>query len=391
LVTTNRLYYQDCYLSSFPAHVIDSADDGRRIYLESTAFYPTSGGQPHDTGSLGGQMVIDVIDEGDRIVHVLAGSLRQTHSEGRIDWPRRFDHMQQHTGQHLLSAVFVQLFGAQTLSFHMGAEVSQIELSMKELTDAQIDAVEQRANAVVWEARPVNVLFEEADAALELRKASDRSGMLRVIEISGLDRSACGGTHVRSTAEVGPIHIVKIDRVRGNIRAEFVCGGRALRSTKQEHRTLMAVSRIASTRPDTLPDYLAALKNRLSEVEKSEQRLHTELARRDGEQAYREAAVSEDGIRRLFLQVPVIDDAIRTKAQAFARLPKALLLVAATETKAVLLACSQDFGVHAGTVLKEVLPAVGGRGGGSATIAQGVLPDGEVLQRLKAQLGFAAA
>ena len=387
-MSTNRLYYHDCYLAEFPAPVLEAADDGRRVYLESTAFYPTSGGQPHDTGILGGRAVLDVVDEGERIAHVLDGALDDRAPEARIDWQRRYDHMQQHTGQHLVSAVFVELFEAQTLSFHMGPEVSTIELGLKDLGDAQIDQVEARANAIVWEARPVNILFEEADSAQGLRKASERSGTLRVIEISGLDRSACGGTHVRSTAELGPIQLVGRERVRGNVRVEFVCGGRALRRAKQEHRTLAEISRVTSTAAAQLPEYVSGLKERLSEIEKAQQRLVGELARREGEQAYRDTSASTDGIRRWMLRVERIDEAARAKAQAFSKLPQALTLVTGVERAGVLLACSSDCGFNAGAVLKRVLARAGGRGGGSAILAQGSLPDASVLESLKAELGF---
>ena len=368
--------------------MVDSTENGRRVYLESTAFYPTSGGQPHDVGTLGSQEVIDVIDEGDRIAHLLAEPLNGSALEARLDWSRRYDHMQQHTGQHLLSAVFVELLDAQTLSFHMGPEVSSIELSVKDLSASQIDHVEQRVNSIVWEARPVNILFEDANSVQGLRKASGRTGTLRVIEINGVDRSACGGTHVRSTAELGPIQVLRCERVRGHMRAEFVCGGRALRHSKQKHRTLAELSRIASAAWDKLPEYFGSMRDRLSEAEKTQQRLVSELARRDGEQTYRDAVPSSDGIRRLTLQVQTIDEASRIKAQSFAKLPKALALITGTEPPGVLLACSPDSGINAGALLKDALSRAGGRGGGSATLAQGGLADKSVLDFLKTQLGF---
>jgi alanyl-tRNA synthetase len=387
-VSTNRLYYTDCYLSDFSAHVVDRADDGQRVYLDSTAFYPTSGGQPHDTGVLSYHPVLDVVDEGDRIAHILAGPLNESVVEGRVDWYRRYDHMQQHTGQHLLSAVFLDVLHAQTLSFHMGPEVSSIDLSLKELSDAQIDEVEKQVNSIVWEARPVNIVFEEADLAQGLRKASGRTGTLRIVEITGLDRSACGGTHVRSTAELAPVQILRWERVRGTVRTEFVCGGRALRRAKKEHRTLAELSRIASTAIEQLPEYVSSLKERLSEAEKAQQRLHSELARRDGEQAYRDSVPGADGIRRWALEVTNIDDAARAKAQAFVKSSRALALVTGVEPAGVLLACSPDSGVNAGAVLKEALSRAGGRGGGSAGLAQGGLPDRAVLDFLKERLGF---
>lgn len=368
--------------------MVDLADSGHRVYLDSTAFYPSSGGQPHDTGVLGGKAVLDVVDEGDRIAHVLSEPLAAGAVEGRVDWHRRYDHMQQHTGQHLLSAVFVELLDAQTLTFHMGPEVSSIELALKDLSGSQIDDIERRTNEIVWQARPVNVLFEEAESAQGLRKPSARTGSLRVIEISGVDRSACGGSHVRSTAELGPILVLGRERVRGNVRAEFVCGGRAIRYATREHRTLAEMSRIASTSADKLPEYLLTLRDRAAQLEKARQRLAAQLAKLEGEQLYRETPASADGIRRRALDVQTIHDETRAKAQAFAGLPRSILLVNGAEPKGVLVACSADSGINAGAALKQALSRVGGRGGGSATLAQGAPPDDTVVPFLKEQLGF---
>lgn len=387
-MATNRLYYQDSYLTNFESRVVDLGDDGRRVYLEATAFYPSSGGQPHDSGLLGGRSVSDVVDEGDRIAHVLSEPLSEGVVEGRVEWPRRYDHMQQHTGQHLLSAVFVEVLQAQTLSFHMGAEVSSIELALKDLSESQIDEIEQRVNEMVWQARPVNVLFEDAESVGGLRKPSTRTGDLRVIEISGIDRSACGGTHVRSTAELEPILVLAWERVRGNVRAEFVCGGRALRHAKREHRILAELSRIASTAADKLPDYLFTLRDRAAQLEKAKQRLTAELAKREGEEKYKQTTPGADAIRRWALDVQSIDDEARAKAQAFAAQPGSIVLVNAAEPRGVLVACSPDSGINAGVVLKQALSRGGGRGGGSATLAQGSLPDGTVVEFLKEQLGF---
>ncbi|HEY6829540.1 MAG TPA: alanyl-tRNA editing protein, partial [Gemmatimonadaceae bacterium] len=218
---TNRLYYADSYRTEFSSAVAERASDGTRVYLEETAFYPTSGGQPHDVGTLGGARVIDVIDEGERIAHVLDAPLAVNDDmriPGRIDWTRRFDHMQQHTGQHLLSAVFEDLFGAKTVSVHFGPDYSTLDLDAETITRSQMVAAEARANEIVAEARPVTVSFEDAESAIGLRKASDRSGQLRIVSIAELDRSACGGTHVRSTSEIGAILLRSVERVRKTSR-----------------------------------------------------------------------------------------------------------------------------------------------------------------------------
>src|SRR5438128_210085 len=172
---TKRLYYTDAYRTEFTAPIVEQTDDGRRVYVEETAFYPTSGGQPHDLGTLGGVAIVDIVDEDSRIAHVLAEPLAAgaTSVAGVVDWTRRFDHMQQHTGQHLLSAVFEDLFGAKTASVHFGAEDSTLDLEIASLTRDQLVAAEARANAIVAEARSVMVTFEEAANAAALRKPSD--------------------------------------------------------------------------------------------------------------------------------------------------------------------------------------------------------------------------
>src|SRR6266851_8178505 len=279
---TERLYYRDCYVRDFDARIVDTADDGRRVYLDRTAFYPTSGGQPFDAGILGGAKVIDVIDEQARIAHIVEMPLSAAQVQGHVDWERRFDHMQQHTGQHLLSAVLEELFAIPTLSFHMGAEVSTIEVGAAALDTGQIERVEQRCAEIVSEARPVVIRFDQASEDLGLRKASERSGTLRVVSIAGIDRSACGGTHVRSTAEVGLVLIRKLDKIRGNVRLEFVCGFRALGHAREDFRTLLEISRHLSTPIERTPDLVAAQMERIRLLEKANQRLATDVAQREG-------------------------------------------------------------------------------------------------------------
>src|SRR5438270_1360342 len=173
-MSTTRLYYTDSYLTSFDARVVQVADDGRRVYLDQTAFYPTSGGQPHDLGTLAGARIADVIDEGDRIAHILDIPLPgdAISVAGSIAWERRFDHMQQHTGQHLLSAVLEEAYGYHTVSVHFGADYSSLDLDVESVGTERIAEAEARANAIVAENRPVTVAFEDASQATGLRKES---------------------------------------------------------------------------------------------------------------------------------------------------------------------------------------------------------------------------
>jgi alanyl-tRNA synthetase len=251
-----------------------------------------------------------------------------------------------------------------------------------------VDDVERQANRIANESRPVLIRFEDAADVAGLRKASERSGTLRIVEIEGLDRSACGGTHVRSSSETSPLQIRKAEKIRGNVRIEFVCGLRAVTRVKQDFRVLSDLARQSATPIDKLPEQFAVLRLRLAAAEKDRQRLSVEAARREGEELYSEASLSPEGIRRAKLRVPSIDEAVRAKAQAFTAQPKAVLLVLAEESSGVLIACSPDAGLDAGAILKQVLSAAGGRGGGAATLAQGSLPNAQVGEALADALGF---
>jgi alanyl-tRNA synthetase len=378
---TERLYYQDCYLRKFRARVVETADGGRRVYLDRTAFYPTSGGQPFDTGTLGGAKVIEVIDEEERVAHVLDAAIAAGEVAGEIDWQRRFDHMQQHSGQHLLSAVLEELFKIPTVSFHLGAEVCTIDVTAPSLTTQQLDKAEERCAEIVSQVRPLGITFEDAAADLGLRKESQRTGTLRIVAIEGVDRSACGGTHVRTTAEIGPVAIRKTEKIRGTTRLEFVCGLRALRHARADFRTLQELSRQLSVPAAETPALVAAQLERVKVLEKANQRLAAEIAQREGRELWNTTAPGADGIRRV-VQHAAIDDAMRTRAQAFVAGGKAAFLVVSLSPPAILLAASADSGIHAGDRVKVAVTAAGGRGGGNQGLAQGSLPAAENLDAI---------
>ncbi len=380
---TERLYYQDCYLREFRARVVETAGD--RVYLDRTAFYPTSGGQPFDLGSLGGVAVRDVIDEEDRIAHVMESPLSAGEVEGKVDWSRRYDHMQQHTGQHLLSAVLEELFQIRTVSFHLGADASTIDVDAPALTAEQLERTEERCTEVIAEARPVVITFEEASSSLDLRKASERTGTLRIVSIQNLDRSACGGTHVRTSAEIGLVLTGKTEKIRGITRLEFVCGNRALRRARADYRLLAAIGRTLSVPPEQGPELIAGLIEKNKTLEKTTQRLATELARREGKELYLAATPDADGIRRL-TQRGGIDDAMRARAQAYVAGEKAVFLAISDQPPALLLAASADSGIHAGDRMKAAVAAVKGRGGGNAQLGQGSVPDSAALTAAEALL-----
>jgi alanyl-tRNA synthetase len=251
---TERLYYTEPYRTSFDAKVlaVDEQDGKQHVTLDQTAFYPTSGGQPFDTGTLGGAAVVDVIDREDgTIAHVVNGTLSAgAVVQGEIDWARRFDHMQQHTGQHVLSAAFDRLFGVRTESFHMGQLAATIDLA-REVSAAEVAKAEDAANRVVWEDRPVAIRFATAEeaAAMPLRKESIRSGSLRLIDVQDFDLSACGGTHVARTGAIGVIAVDGWEKFKGGSRVEFLCGGRALQRFRVWRDALAAVQKHLSVPP----------------------------------------------------------------------------------------------------------------------------------------------
>jgi len=385
---TNRLYYTDAYRTTFSASVVDRSDDGLRIYLDETAFYPTSGGQQHDRGLLGSMTVVDVVDEEDRIAHVLSLPLdaARTRLDGLIDWNRRFDHMQQHTGQHLLSAVFEDLFGAKTLSVHFGPDYSTLDVDAESISRTQLVAGGERANAIVAEGRPVSVTFEDSAAASGLRKAPDRAGTLRIVSIAGIDRSACGGTHVRSTSEIGTVLLRSVEKVRKSTRIEFVCGLRAVRRARKDFESLAAIGASLSASLDDAAGLVAAQSERLKEGDNARKKLEKDLAVFRARERYDAATADASGVRTIVVRDAGSIDELRALAQASFALPKVVVVGALNSPPSVLVAASEDSGVDAGKILKERLAAAGGRGGGSPRLAQGSVPDLAAVESVVASL-----
>jgi alanyl-tRNA synthetase len=318
---TERLYYDDPALREFDATIRRSEPrgDGVGVWLDRTAFYPTSGGQPFDVGTLGTDAVVGVEeDESGDIVHLLHARAVPpapgSAAHGVIDWARRFDHMQQHTGQHVLSAVLEHFFKARTVSFHLGAATSTIDLD-RELTAAQIARGELEANRVVWGDSPVTIRYasEEEARALPLRKEPARAGVLRLIEIGDVDLSACGGTHVARTGAIGQIALASWERFKGGQRLEFVCGGRALARQAQLRDTTAAAVRLLSVLPTELPSGIERLQGDARDLRRALAAAQTELA---GYEAIAMADAAEPiGDVRVLLRI-VDGDANRLKSLA---------------------------------------------------------------------------
>ena len=373
---TDRIYYTESHCRSFEATVTRSLDrDGRpAVILDRTAFYPTSGGQPFDTGRLGPVDVVDVIDDGDDIVHVVSAPLAAgTRVTGEIDWTRRFDHMQQHTGQHVLSAAFDRLLENRTTSFHMGAETSTIDLA-GEASAAHIDRCVDEANQVVWDDRAVSIRFvsSEEAARLPLRKEPGREGTLRLVEVSDFDLSSCGGTHVARTGAIGLIAVMGAERFRGGSRVTFVCGGRVSRAFRAYRDAVSGSVRVLSVLPQELPAAIERVQLETKQLRKTTSRLQEVLAGHEATNLLADAA-RVGGVR---LVVRALDgwDAAGLKAIASAltsHADVATALFSSADPIAVVTARSAGVGVDASRILRALLDRFGGRGGGKPDLAQG--------------------
>ena len=370
---TERLYYTDPSIREFEATVmhVEVADGRQIVRLDRTAFYPTSGGQPFDVGTLGGASVIEVLDGLHGYVdHIVEGApaLGAT-VEGRVDWTRRFDHMQQHTGQHVLSAAFDSLLEAPTESFHLGADYATIDLA-RALTPQEIARAEDDANRIVWEDRPVHIRFVDAAeaASLPLRKAPAREGTLRLIDVDGYDLSACGGTHVPRTGAIGIIAVTGWERFKGGLRVGFVCGNRALRAHRRLRDLVSDSARLLSTMEDEIPAGIERLHGEAKESKRQIKDLQSKLA---GHEADRLAASAQDGV-----VIATMDgwdpNGLKGIASAITARPGLVVaLLGAPAPMAVVIARSADRSTDSGSVLKALAAKFGGKGGGRPELAQG--------------------
>ena len=373
---TDRIYYTDAYAREFDAIVLDvvPAGDRRAAVLDRTAFYPTSGGQPFDTGTLGAARVVDVTDDdAGTVLHVFEGSLAKGPVQGRIDWARRFEHMQQHTGQHVLSAAFDRVCGVRTESFHLGAESATIDLA-RDVSAAEIAAAELAANEAVWEDRPVRVRFADAAeaAALPLRKDPVRTGRLRIVEVEGIDLSACGGTHVSSTGAIGNISVASSERVRGGTRVEFRCGVRTLRGFRALRDTVSEAGRLLSTGGGDLPAAVERLQGENRDFRRQVKALQEQLAKHEAARLAGEAFAS-NGRQIVIAALDGWDAAgLKTIAAAIAERPGHAAILAADPTPvSIAIARARDVQLDAAAILRALTAKFGGRGGGRPELAQG--------------------
>lgn len=387
---TDRLYYADSYLSEFSATVTcvtDRVSGWAAVTLDRTAFYPTGGGQPTDTGTLGDAIVVECIDKGDEgVIHMIRGEAPEVGCVviGRVDTERRLDYIQQHTGQHILSQAFVQLFQAPTNGFRMMEHWSEIDIQLPDPSDARIERAITLANEIVWNNRPLKVLNVTAEEAAELslRKESTRAGELRLIEIDGFDLTPCGGTHARRTGEVGIIALRHWSRAKGMTRIEFVAGRRALHDYDRVNSSAREAAALFSVGRDDVAQAAARLIGEQKELQK---RLRTaeELAARFEATDLIEAATIPPNGARIISQIYPDRDAERLKSLAHALIAQpgiiALLGTHESDGARIVFARSTDVSADMNTLLRDACTTLGGRGGGRPDFAQGGGPDHDSL------------
>jgi len=402
---TDRLYYHDSFLYDFDAEVREVHETPRpAIILDRTAFYPTSGGQVFDTGTLtSGNDQLNVTEVADtedgRVVHYLEAPVKDlkpgTRVRGRIDATRRRDHMQQHSGQHVLSSAFVRLFGMATVSFHMADDYCSIDLDTPTLKRDQIEAAERLANEIILENRAVDIRFVTREEAgkLGLRKppATDRDE-LRIIDIRDVDISACGGTHVHQTGQIGCILLRKVERVRQGWRVEFVAGQRAVATARRDFTTLTEAAALFSAHIYDVPQQARKSLDEIRSLRKQAEQSQEELAEAHAVALLAETA--EVNGRKLVVRVLADRDlnAIKLLAQKLTRLSTNAVALLATSSPQPSLVFAQSAGqpFDMGALMKETMAKLGGRGGGSKDMAQGGVPSGanigDVLKQIAEQL-----
>ena len=381
---TERLYYRDSHLLEFDAQVVDVSerDDGAiAVILDRTAFYPTGGGQPNDTGMLGEARVVDCIDaEAEGVLHVVQGPVPQVGDtvHGQIDSLRRLDHVQQHTGQHILSAAFVKLFDAVTLSFRVMDHECEIDVALDDPSDEKIERAVDLANQTIWRNLPVaihEVTGEEA-ARLPLRKESARAGELRLIEIPDFDLTPCGGTHAQATGEVGVIAVRGWARAKGLTRIQFMAGMRVVNDYRKVNRIAIETAALFSAGRDDSPALVARMTDENKKLSRRVRELDAIACRVEAEEMLRSiSGERSSGSLRIISSIFNDRDADSLKhvAVALTTHPNVIALLASrdSDTARLVFARSADAPGDMNQLMRKACEMIDGRGGGRPDLAQG--------------------
>ncbi len=369
---TVRLYFDDPYLVEFEASVVRRETRGGRpaLVLDRTAFYPESGGQPADRGEINGVKVLDVQEDGDDIWHSVETDIPGDAVRGQVDWPLRFDRMQLHTGQHVLSQAFIEVLKGETRSFHLGDEVSTLEIGLDRVDESALERVERAANAVVFEDREVKTYFVSGDKIGEvpLRRPPKKEGTLRIVEVAGFDYSACGGTHVRHAGEIGLIKITRWEKIRGNLRFDFLCGRRALADYARKNALTRQLGGLFSVGDKDVPQAAEKALADLKAQKKAARAMQEALA------GYEAKAVIESApgrvIRRMFTDKTPED--VKLLALKVIRQSERIVVFGAKASPQshIILARSDDSPLDLRQFVPLIIAKTGGKGGGSSSLVE---------------------
>ena len=396
---TKRLYHQDSYLKEFKAKVLKKIkiDNQPAVVLDETAFYPTSGGQPYDVGVIQDVPVVEVVEEGDEIIHILKEELKEEiNSEviGKIDWERRFDHMQQHLGQHILSGALIEIYGAETVSFHLGEKVCTLDIAKEKLTEEEVKKTEECANEIIFNNRPVKCYFLEGEEELKrlnLRKMPDRKGKIRIIEVENFDLSACGGTHCRTTGEVGLIKITKWEKRGEKIRLEFICGWRAWGDYFWKNELIKNISNKLTIKDSELGEAIDRMLEEQKEIRKELKEFKEKLQEYEARNLINESSLVDDGIKiikKVFEEKNFQE--VMGLGQKIINLDDNVVVLAGIKNKGegakILFACSGGLNFDMNRLIKEAGKFIEGRGGGTPNFAQA---GGKKAEGIEDSLNFA--
>jgi alanyl-tRNA synthetase len=379
-MATEKLYYQDQYLRLFTANLQKSEKDEQgRFYvvLDRTAFYPTGGGQPHDTGTINNVNVIDVEEVDGEIRHYIEKPIEsQTECACEIDWQRRFDHMQQHSGQHILSAAFDHHFAFKTVSFHLGKEICTIDLETTNLTEEEALEAEKIANHIILENRPIEAKWvtENELESYSLRKELSVSENIRLVTIPDFDYNGCGGTHPKSTGEVSSVKILHWEKQKKNVRVYFVCGNRVLQQFHEKHKVIQSLMAILSTPQEKLNEAANRVLQNTKELEKTIDDLKMKLFEHEVSQLINQAEECNNHklVKAIFSARPMVELQQLGKT-IVAKADNVVVLLINEQDDKLQLVCSRskDVNINMNNVIKQILPWINGKGGGSDSVAQG--------------------
>ncbi|WP_456276795.1 alanyl-tRNA editing protein [Bacillus sp. AK128] len=374
----NKLYYQDAYITEFTANVISQNQDEAGnwyVILNQTAFYPTGGGQPNDMGFLNSSPVLNVEEVNGEIRHYL--NLRMENHQGtikgRVDWNRRYDHMQQHAGQHILSAAFVEVTGYETVSFHLGKDILTIDLDTEELSLEEVEKVEELANAIILENRRIEIKWvtEGEIEQYPLRKKTSVTENIRLVIIPDFDYNGCGGTHPISTGEVASIKILDWERQKSKTRVQFVCGNRVRKQLHQKNQVLKEVGKMISSSEQLMVETIQNLLLRNGELDRTIKEMKDKLTEYEVSELLKNK--QDSGIIAYVFQNRSIQE-LQQMAKMLTSADQGVIALLVTENDdrlQLVFSSGENTNVKMNVLIREVLPYINGKGGGNERLSQG--------------------